>query len=556
MAETNETLSEVRERLKTVEAENRMLKTKEENRGLKINPPEEFKGDRRQTETFLLQCRAYFDANPTQYPTSRTQVKYATNLLRGEAFEWFKHIMRDYLLNETGSQDAETVGIYANWENFEAALRTVYGELDEERTAELQLQKLTQGGSAADYSAKFQRLATKTQWNDEALVAGFYRGLKENIKDDLTRMDSRPTTLAGMIETAIRIDNRYYERKLEKTGGKPLFFGHKKTIPRAPYYGPMPMELGSTRKVRHGNTREELKRQESREGTQTKFRELREKSKQECFNCGQRGHWARECKKPRKERKQVNEVHKTPDKHGLLSWTACYDDSCQIHESSKDGAGWYPRKPRKTLNMMSKRVTVKSEKETLRPLTNEEFEEKAKKIEGLHEEAKKVADRMEREKEEELESDSELEELADPDGEPATKTQVATAVSWLDQQAYYRHEKLMDRVSRLIVDLGIHNGTLSPVGTGSSRGTQTVRQGIFLEEYVPTGSRFTKGGTYVTPDGMVVPEQLRQRVRELARWYQERDPVANPEVKADFRKIDKKQFCYVRDPLEPVHSKN
>ena len=82
--------------------------------------------------------------------------------------------MRDYLFNETGSQNVETVNIYANWENFKTALRTVYGELDKERITELQLQKFIQGRSAADYSAKFQRLAIKIQWNDEALIVGFY----------------------------------------------------------------------------------------------------------------------------------------------------------------------------------------------------------------------------------------------------------------------------------------------------------------------------------------------------------------------------------------------
>ena len=36
----------MREKLKTMEAKNYILKIKEENRGLKINPPKKFKGDR------------------------------------------------------------------------------------------------------------------------------------------------------------------------------------------------------------------------------------------------------------------------------------------------------------------------------------------------------------------------------------------------------------------------------------------------------------------------------------------------------------------------------
>jgi len=33
--------------------------------------------------------------------------------------------------------------------------------------------------------------------------------------------------------------------------------------------------------------------------------------------------------------------------HDQLSWTACYDDNCFVHMSSKDGAEWWPQKPKK-----------------------------------------------------------------------------------------------------------------------------------------------------------------------------------------------------------------
>jgi len=33
-------------------------------------------------------------------------------------------------------------------------------------------------------------------------------------------------------------------------------------------------------------------------------------------------------------------------KHATLSWTACYDDSCWTHLEEKEGANWFPRKPK------------------------------------------------------------------------------------------------------------------------------------------------------------------------------------------------------------------
>lgn len=31
--------------------------------------------------------------------------------------------------------------------------------------------------------------------------------------------------------------------------------------------------------------------------------------------------------------------------HACLSWTACYDDYCVIHQSDKEGRGWFPQRP-------------------------------------------------------------------------------------------------------------------------------------------------------------------------------------------------------------------
>ena len=71
-------------------------------------------------------------------------------------------------------------------------------------------------------------------------------------------MDSQFIILAGMIETAIYINNHYYKRKLKKIK-KALFFKYKKTIPKIPYYRLILMELGSIKKVKYGNIREKLK---------------------------------------------------------------------------------------------------------------------------------------------------------------------------------------------------------------------------------------------------------------------------------------------------------
>ena len=44
----------------------------------------------------------------------------------------------------------------------------------------------------------------------------FKRGLKENIKDELMRLESPPKTLRELINAAITIDDKLYERVIER----------------------------------------------------------------------------------------------------------------------------------------------------------------------------------------------------------------------------------------------------------------------------------------------------------------------------------------------------
>ena len=51
---------------------------------------------------------------------------------------------------------------------------------------------------------------------------------------------------------------------------------------------------------------------------------------------------------PKLERQDVNLPETVSDlvKHLWMSWTYCYNDDCRVYWSSKDTAGWYPRRPR------------------------------------------------------------------------------------------------------------------------------------------------------------------------------------------------------------------
>jgi hypothetical protein len=100
---------------------------------------------------------------------------------------------------------------------FRQGIRQVFGDIEEEATTERNLGHLRQKGSAASYAASFQQLAAKTKWGKAALQHQFYIGLKDTVKDEVARSD-KPDDLQELIALVVKIDNRMYERSLEKRG--------------------------------------------------------------------------------------------------------------------------------------------------------------------------------------------------------------------------------------------------------------------------------------------------------------------------------------------------
>ncbi|KAI2646182.1 Transposon Tf2-9 polyprotein [Labeo rohita] len=109
---------------------------------------------------------------PSRYPTDRSRIALLTSLLTGQAAEWaFQHP-------------------------------------ESEVEVDSRLYHLKQGGrSVSKYTTEFRTLAVQTTWSDAALRTAYYEGLSIRLKDELA-VRELPATLEGMIQLALRVDQR------------------------------------------------------------------------------------------------------------------------------------------------------------------------------------------------------------------------------------------------------------------------------------------------------------------------------------------------------------
>lgn len=345
-------------------------------KSLKVKVPDAFEGKRSELPAFLIQVQLYIQFNSSSFRNDKDKILFVITYLRGAAFNWAAPLVTEYGRKPKEEWSMMTKEAFANFESFQDKLRMAFGDVNEEKTARREIRMLRQRASATKYVSEFQQVSMKTGLGEEALMDQFYYGLKDVLKDKFTDRDDPPTSLSEAYHLAIRYDDRIYERYLERKN-KPVGFGQRATFEkekfkRNDYYGPKPMEIDATGPPRKLTPSERDKRRRDNL----------------CFNCGKPGHQMKDCRSAKQERpagkadkktfhqkkttyekhRKTREVMATEEPRAILvdgteptdgksvqtsthrglSWTACYDDNCTTHLSSKEGSGWYPQGPRRS----------------------------------------------------------------------------------------------------------------------------------------------------------------------------------------------------------------
>jgi len=182
-------------------------------------------------------------------------------------------------------------GINLTWEELKTNMKHDFSQVDAEEIVFEKFQKIQQGNqTAATYWAEFQRIKADLPYADNVCIARFRDELHPEVKRYLV-MSKTPTTVlvdyaTATIKTDSRLCNLRVINRRPTTNPVAHFQAHTKEPPAMPRGDPM--DLDATRRFKFAR------------GTPNRFPQ--QVITGECYNCGKKGHFAKEYPHPRKER--------------------------------------------------------------------------------------------------------------------------------------------------------------------------------------------------------------------------------------------------------------
>ncbi|MBW0569924.1 hypothetical protein O181_109639 [Austropuccinia psidii MF-1] len=178
-----------------------------------MEAPECFDGTQPFKVRSLLQsCQLIFHTDPANFSQDRKKVLFATSFLIGRDAKWIE----PYLSNLT-NQDSNY--LLNSWPLFKSQLFTLFGDPNEVRKAEAELDSLRmkEGGHVSLYIVDFRSLISRIgDWGERALIHHFRKGLPFRIFDQLASHPSRINSLQDLMDVTLELDTRYHERQKEK----------------------------------------------------------------------------------------------------------------------------------------------------------------------------------------------------------------------------------------------------------------------------------------------------------------------------------------------------
>jgi hypothetical protein len=258
------------------------------------NPTDFYGSDRTLTEDFIHQCELVINGKSGVFKDDSQRIAFILSYMKGPiAGGWAK--------TKAKNKDAATGNYKFTAEQLIKDISSTFAEVEQQTKHTAVLENLRQGNSSVDeYNSAFNRLRNATEFNDQALVAYYIKGLRGSIATALALSEAPPKTLDEWQPRAAKyeiIQQTYNKGNQYKKFYYPDMFqtksGHHIALPT------------SSKQWTPSNYQNNTYMGEPMDvdAMKTRFKKLTDKERQEymregkCFRCRQKGHMSRNCPK-------------------------------------------------------------------------------------------------------------------------------------------------------------------------------------------------------------------------------------------------------------------
>ncbi|QRW21211.1 Retrotransposon-derived protein PEG10 [Rhizoctonia solani] len=232
----------------------------------KMDLPDPYKGDirGRKATQWLDQMLLWAALHREQFDEEEQMVVWILYHMTDKAADWALPIIGT-IIKGKGQPPTTILALTAKF-------KEAFADPDAKRAAARKIAALVQTTTTSEYVTEFRNLIAELDWNKEAYIAQFTRGLHWKVKELLSTKDNIPNELEAIFAASIKIDNTRWEN--EENQPK-----------KAPAKSPVTTTSTTTTRVRLSEDPNYVTPEE---------RDCRRASGL-CVKCGQKGHGIKQC---------------------------------------------------------------------------------------------------------------------------------------------------------------------------------------------------------------------------------------------------------------------